>query len=319
MARPLLKCWQQTRAAVASSLEEVVVSERGATTGVLLVALAGVFWSLQGLTVRLVEVAEPAQITFWRACGQLVSVLAIVAVVSRGRVLLAFRRAGPLGAFGGLCVLVASTSFVFALVETTVANVVFIMAASPLFAALGAWLLMRETLDRRTFAAMFVALAGIGVMVSEGVAGGSVAGYVFALGATIGFAGIAVVARRGGGVDMLPMGCWGAVFTLTAMLLLTGGDLWVPPRDLAACLVSGGVLTAGGATCFMIGARYVPAGVLAFLSLTEIVLAPIWVWLAFDEVPTVFTMYGGAIVLVALAYEGVARVRAVRKARRVAR
>ena len=183
------------------------------------------------------------------------------------------------------------------------------MASSPLFAALGAWLLMRETLERRTLLAMLIAVAGIGVMVSEGAAGGSLAGTVFALGATVGFAGIAVVARRGGGVDMLPMGCWGALYTVAAMLLVTGGEVAVPAGDLAACLVSGGVLTAGGAACFMAGARYVPAGVLAFLSLTEIVLAPIWVWLAYDEVPGAFTLYGGAVVLVALVYEGVARVR----------
>jgi drug/metabolite transporter (DMT)-like permease len=47
--------------------------------------------------------------------------------------------------------------------------------------------------------------------------------------------------------------------------------------------------------------------VLVFLSLTEIVLAPIWVWLAYGEKASPMTLAGGAIVLGAIAYEGVRR------------
>ena len=67
-------------------------------------------------------------------------------------------------------------------------------------------------------------------------------------------------------------------------------------------------MTAAGATLFLLGSRYVPAGVLAFLTLTEVVLAPIWVWAAFHETPSGATLAGGAIVLVALLSEGAARV-----------
>ena len=197
----------------------------------------------------------------------------------------------------------AGLSFVFAVVHTTVANVVFIMASSPLFAALGACLLMRERVHGATLAAMLLALAGIGVMMSEGLTAGSFAGYGFALGATLGFAGLAVVVRRGGGINMLPAVCWGAAFNMPLAFAISGGALAVSGHDLAYCLFSGGVLTAGGAICFMQGARYVPAAVLAFLSLTEVVLAPVWTWLAFAEIPSAYTLWGGAVVLAAILAE----------------
>ena len=281
----------------------------GAQRGVLLVATAGVFWSLHGVALRSVEVASTEQVVFWRSVAQIVSMLIIVAVASSGRIVLAFRRAGPLAVIGGLCGMVASTSFVFAVNTTTVANVVFIMAAAPLFAACGGWLLMRERIDRATLLAMAVALAGIGIMVGAGLARGSLLGYVYALGATVGFAGIAVVARRGAGVDMLPMACWGGMFTLVVGLVMCGGDVAVPPRDALAAMISGGVLAAGGATCFMRGARYVPSGALVFLSFTEIVLAPLWVWWLFDEVAGISTLIGGSVVLLAMLVEGVRRTR----------
>ena len=292
-----------------NSRGETDLSDRAQTRGIALVALAGVIWSLQSIAIRIVEDASGVQIVFWRSVSQFVSILLIIALVNRGHVILAFRRNTRLAIVGGLCAMCASTSFVFAIVNTTIANVVFIMAASPLFAALGGWLLMGERIERRSVGAMVVAVAGIGVMVWEGIAAGSLIGYLFSLTTTLGFAGIAIVARRGGGIDMLPMVGWGAAFNIVAGLILSGGEVQVTWFDAAACFGSGGVLTTIGATCFMHGARYVPAGVLAFITLTEIVLAPIWAWWGFGEVPSPYALAGGAIVLGAIVVEAVLRIR----------
>ena len=41
--------------------------------------------------------------------------------------------------------------------------------------------------------------------------------------------------------------------------------------------------------------------------LTELVLSPVWVWLVVDEVPTAATLVGGAMILVATAFQASAR------------
>lgn len=71
--------------------------------GILLVVLAGVFWSLQGPAVRMIEVASGPQIVFWRSIGQLSVMLVVVAIVNRSRVLSAFRLAGYRAVVGGVC------------------------------------------------------------------------------------------------------------------------------------------------------------------------------------------------------------------------
>jgi drug/metabolite transporter (DMT)-like permease len=64
-----------------------------------------------------------------------------------------------------------------------------------------------------------------------------------------------------------------------------------------------------------LGARYVPAAETALLSMTEAVLAPLWVWLAVNEIPSALTLAGGIIVMVtvggraAYAAKGSARLR----------
>ena len=279
--------------------------------GIAMVVLAGVFWSLQGPAVRMIESATGPQIIFWRSIGQFAVMMGVVAIVSRGRVLSAFRLAGYRAVVGALCHAAAGTCFVLAVLHTTVANVVFTMASAPLLAAAGAWLLLRERIERRTLGAMVAAVFGIAVMMSEGLTTGSVTGTLLALVTTFGFAGIAVVARWGGGLNMLPAVCLGAAFTTVAGWTMAGGDVAVTVSDLLYALASGGLLTAAGATLFLYGAKFVPAGVLVFLTLTEVVLAPIWVWAAFGEVPSSYTLAGGAVVMTAICVETVLRVRHV--------
>src|SRR5207245_4538408 len=46
-----------------------------------------------------------------------------------------------------------------------------------------------------------------------------------------------------------------------------------------------------------IGGRLIPAGEVALITLLEIVLGPLWVWLFLSEGPSAATLAGGAIVL----------------------
>lgn len=69
--------------------------------------------------------------------------------------------------------------------------------------------------------------------------------------------------------------------------------------DLAALY---GVLVIGaGIVMLTIGAKSVPAAEILVLSMSEVVLASIWVWLAFGEVPSILTLVSGAIVLGSIA------------------
>ena len=300
----------QTIVATPLARDTIPTASTGSPTrGILLVCLAGVWWSLQGLTIRMIEVASTEQVVFWRAISQFFMMLMVVAVINRGRVLNAFSRAGFAGFVGGICSLFAGICFVFSLSYLTVATVVFMLAASPLAAALIAWLVMRERLEQRTIIAMLVAFCGIGIMMSEGIAAGNMVGLLFATMMMLGFAGLTVVARWGGGQDMMPAICWGSGMTVCVALFLTGGQIAIPWSEIGISYVSGGVLTVAGMTCFMTGARYVPAAVLAFLTFTEIILGPIWVWLAFNEVPGELTLVGGGIVIAAMAVEAYLRVR----------
>ncbi len=75
------------------------------------------------------------------------------------------------------------------------------------------------------------------------------------------------------------------------------------------CAAMGVVQLGVGLTLFVTGSRHVPAAELALLSLTEVILGPIIVWVGIDEVPGSFTLAGGAIVLAAIAGHALSGIR----------
>jgi drug/metabolite transporter (DMT)-like permease len=79
---------------------------------------------------------------------------------------------------------------------------------------------------------------------------------------------------------------------------VSGGD-W-------AILAALGVGQMGIGLAFLtIGARLIPPAQVALISLLEVVLGPLWVWLAYDERPSAATLAGGAIVVAAVVVQTV--------------
>ena len=113
-----------------------------------------------------------------------------------------------------------------------------------------------------------------------------------------------VTLRRAGDRDMIPSICLAGLVG-AALGLAMSDSLAVSRHDLALCLFLGIFQYAGGFVLITLGARYLPAAEVALLSWTEIVLAPIWVWIGVGEVPALLTLAGGAIVLSAVIAQAV--------------
>src|SRR3954452_4007650 len=131
--------------------------------GQIYVALAAVAWSTAGVLQRQLTLDTSTQV-FGRAAFAGAALLVYVAVVERGRTLQAFRSVGIAGVAVALCVATASGSFIAALNHTSVARVLFILALSPVLAALLARVALGEPITRRAVFAMGLALAGVALM-----------------------------------------------------------------------------------------------------------------------------------------------------------
>ncbi len=231
------------------------------------------------------------------------TLLVVLATRNRGDLSGTFRGAGMPAMMAGLCLSVAFSGFIFSLGYTTVANTLFVLAASPFLAAVLGLLVLGEAVRRATWLAMAATLAGIGTMVWEGFARGDPLGDLTALLSALGFAGFTVALRWGKTRDMQPAVSWAALFTIVVaglMIALGRGGFAISAWDLGLRAIMGAVRIGAGLLIYTAGSRHLPAAELALLALTEVVLGPIWVWLGIGETPSLATLLGGAIVLCAI-------------------
>lgn len=281
-------------------------------TGALLVIIAGVIWSLMGLAIRNIEAASAWQILLYRSAGMVPVLLTFVAIRSGGRPLQQIARTGWAGIVGALGLLAAFAGAIIALQATTVANAVFLFAAAPFLTALLAWALLGEQVRPATRAAIAIAAVGVIIMVREGLSGGAAAGNIAALISALGFAAFTVTLRWGKLEDMVAAVLLGALVSMLAaalMLVWSGTSLRVSLWDGALSAAMGAVLLSGGMVLYTFGSRAVPAAETALLSMLEILLAPLWVWLFLGETATATTFAGGAVLLVAVAFNAISGAR----------
>jgi len=287
----------------------VLDARRTERRGQAYVALAAIAWSSAGVLQRGVQADAAAQVGV-RAVFACVALFAYVAVAERGRVLAAWRAIGVAGVGVAAALAVASAAFIVALNHTTVAHVLFIQAIAPVLAALLARGFLGEPVPARTTVAMATALAGVAIMVG-GPGGGDLAGDGLSLLMALAFAVSIVLSRHRRDVSMAPATCLAQVLLVVAFLPLanlgplTGDDV-----------VALGALGAGqiglGLAFLTIGARLIPAAQVALISLLEVVLGPLWVWLSIGERPTAATLAGGAVVVVAVVIQARGRAPAPR-------
>ena len=136
--------------------------------GWLLAALGMLFVSTDAFFVRLSEV-DAWTIGFLMACGSVVS-LGAVAFARRDSVPAGTPLVSPMMlVIGGLNAL-TQMLFITAVTRSEVANVVVIVAAAPLFAALIAWVALRERTEPRVAAAIALTTVGIGSVIMAAAA-----------------------------------------------------------------------------------------------------------------------------------------------------
>jgi DME family drug/metabolite transporter len=160
-------------------------------------------------------------------------------------------------------------------------------------------LLLREPVNRNTLVSIGVTAVGVTIMVGVGLDAGSGIGVLLAaiLPILVGSYNVLMRSQAQGDpiVPALMAGTFLAVGAGITALIDTG--LAVSWRDALMATISGGLALGIGLPMFNLGHRSVTAARVSLLLMTEIVLAPLWVWIWPGETPRLGTLVGGAIVL----------------------
>ena len=257
-------------------------------------ALAGtVLVSFETLLLRLLHL-DIWTVIWWR--GALLGATCVAAALVMGTSLRQLRQLGIAGLIAIAAFAASVFSFISAINGTTVANTLVIGSAAPLFAALLSWAFLRERVLPATWVAVTLLFLGIALIFSGSVRTAFIAGDLFAL---------------------LYAGCLAAYYVALRhcspghlLLVVAGGGLlsgllaWplaapaaVSPEDIGLLLGLGVVVVPASTMLLSLGTKHLPAPDVTLIMMLEMLLGPLWVWLALGEIPAEATVAGGVLIL----------------------
>ena len=276
---------------------------------ILLMIASSVVISFSGLVVRLLD-AGPLVMNFYRALFLMGAILVLLFLRYRGAAIVRVIGVGWPGLMAGAMLAGAGITFLQSMTHTTVANTLFVLGGIPFVTSGLAWIFLKEKPGRPTLVTMIIAFFGIVIMIGEGFTIGSVYGNLMALMTTLFFSIYAVIVRFNRQVDMLPAILISTVLIMAMTGLTQRGVLPISKDDLWLCLLWGGVMSGFTSASFIVASRHIIAAELTIFMLLEFALGPVWVWLFVNEIPSKWTLAGGALVIVAVLGRSILELRA---------
>ena len=266
--------------------------------GLALVACAALAWSSAGIFTRVIP-NDLMTMLFWRGLfsGSAVMLFFFATEGSSALKIIAGLR-WPALAVACLSSLGMITG-IGSLRYTSVADAMVIYATVPFVTAGLAYLFIGEKPSKSTLIASAVALAGVSIMLVGSPWGGSMFGKFLAAIMSLSMASFTVVMRKHREVAMLP--AMGASAWITSFVCFWfASTLSVSTYELGLIALFGVVQNAAGLIFYVFGSRRVPAAEATLIAALEVPLTPFWVLVFINEVPSIPTLIGGAVVLVAL-------------------
>ena len=201
-----------------------------------------------------------------------------------------------------VCAILMGTSnifFITAVKTTTVANVVIIFSTAALFSALFAYLFYREKITKNIIVASFFMFVGLFIIFNDKLEIGSIEGNIYALLCTAFFATSYVILSRYKDMDRFILTAFSGL-ALSMIAFFFCDDLSIDFKTLAIVMIMGLLISPISRVFLGNGAKYISASEVSLLMIIETIMAPVWVWIFLNEVPSSYTFIGGSIIVATL-------------------
>ncbi|MDC0328113.1 DMT family transporter [Candidatus Pelagibacter sp.] len=267
--------------------------------GPILIFMGALSLSFGGLIVKSFEGATLWQILFWRSIFFSLTILAFLIITYKKKLFNSFYESGLPGFIGGVVLSFGFCGYVVAMYSTTVANTNFIISLQILFLAIFGYFFLKEKISSVTLLSIVLAITGVLIMVGNSLTPGEMTGNLAAFSMPITFAVLIIIVRKFPSVDMVP-----AQFVAGICCCLIGyalsNKLMISYHDIFLGFLAGFFQVGFGFIFITIGARTTPSAMVGIIMLSESVLGPLWAFLFASERPSMFSLIGGAVILLAV-------------------
>jgi DME family drug/metabolite transporter len=267
--------------------------------GYVLLLFGGFCLSWGGLIVRLFETTNAWDILFLRSLYFFFGVSIFLLIAYKKDSIKVIKNSGYPAFLGGFVMSLSFIAFVFAMMNTSVANVVFIISTQTMFLAILGYFYLKEKVSLVGLTSIILAMSGIVIMIGDSIFSGTLFGNIVALVIPINFSIFVMIVRKNSDLDMVPVMWYAAVLSVIYGLLMTENFIF-SNKDLLMGFLLGIPQLTFGFICITIGTRTTRSVTVGLLMLTETIFAPLWVWLFLNEIPPLSVFIGGAVIIFAI-------------------
>ena len=267
--------------------------------GYILILFGGFCLSWGGFVVRSFETSDVWDILFLRSFFFFLGISTFLFIIYKKNTAKIIRESGFPALLGGFVMSFSFIAFVFAMMNTSVANVVFIISTQTMFLAIFGFFYLKEKVSLIGFISIVLAMCGITIMIGDSISSGTLFGNLVALIIPISFSILVMIVRKHSNLDLIPAIWYASIFGLIySVAMVESFDF--TNHDIFMGFLLGVPQLSFGFICITIGSRTTRSVTIGLLMLTETVCAPLWVWLFLNEIPPLSVFIGGMVIIFAI-------------------
>jgi drug/metabolite transporter (DMT)-like permease len=260
---------------------------------VLMVICAGL-WSIAGIFIKLIP-WNSLVIAGWR------SLIAAVVVYLYMRKVKMRIKINRFSIVGGIFIAATFFAFVSANKMTTAANAIVLQFTSPVFILIVSAILFRQHFHKADFITVIVTLSGISLFFFDKLGTGSLIGNLIAISSGFFMAGMYMITGRADEESRMSGILFGHLFTaVIGVPLIFVFPTPVTTQALLSIVVLGVVQLGIPYVLYGLAVKHCPPLACSLIGAIEPLLNPVWVFVFNGEVPGIFALLGGFIVIAAV-------------------
>ena len=267
--------------------------------GYILLLFGGFCLSWGGFIVRSFETSNAWEILFLRSFFFFFGISTFLSLIYKKKTFKVIKNSGLSALCGGFVMSFSFIAFVFAMMNTSVANVVFIISTQTMFLAILGYFYLKEKVSIIGLLSIVLAMTGITVMIGDSINSGTLFGNLVALIIPISFSILIMIVRKNPNLDLVPAIWYASILSfLYAAIMVNNYNF--SNNDILMGFLLGVPQLSFGFICITIGSRTTRSVTVGLLMLSETIFAPFWVWIFLNEIPPLSVFIGGTIIIFAI-------------------
>jgi drug/metabolite transporter (DMT)-like permease len=265
---------------------------------ILITAIGVIFISLEALLIKLTSISS-LTFSFYIGIFVFLSLNSVLFMKHKTKILHTYKENFNILLLIAFVFGNSNIFFILAINNTSVANVVLILATSPIFAAFLSYIFYKQKSEKNILISSFFIIIGLMIIFSVQEQKSDTLGNIYAIACTLTMSLAFVLLAQYKNINRYSVSAFSGIFTMLVSFVFLE-SLYIDSYTLFILCIMGLIVSPLARVLISTGTKVLLASEVSILMIIETIMAPIWVWLFLNEIPSSNTFIGGTLILITI-------------------